>query len=81
LFEAILVEAAPGSTSGDHPHSHLGEECGFIIQGCMRFWVSEEQIDLYGGDSIYLDSTLPHRWTAIGDDDLRAVWVITPPTF
>jgi transcriptional regulator with XRE-family HTH domain len=81
LFEAILVEAEPGSTSGDHPHSHPGEECGFIIQGCMRFWAEDERTDLYAGDSIYLDSTVPHRWVAIGNEDLRAIWVITPPTF
>jgi len=80
-FEAILVDAASGSTSGDHPHSHLGEECGFIMQGCMRFWVGDQETDLYAGDSIYLDSTVPHRWIAIGDDDLHALWVITPPTF
>jgi len=81
LFEAIFVEAALGSTSGDHPHSHVGEECGFIIRGCMRFWAGDQQTDLYAGDSIYLDSTVPHRWIAIGDDDLHALWVITPPTF
>lgn len=81
LFEAIFVEAARGSTSGDHPHSHVGEECGFIIQGCMRFWAGDQQTDLYAGDSIYLDSTVPHRWIAIGKDALRALWVITPPTF
>lgn len=80
-FEAIWVEAEPGSTSGGHPHSHLGEECGVVLVGSMRLWVGAEIIDLGGGDSVYMDSTVPHRWVATGDVRLQAVWMIAPPTF
>lgn len=80
-FEAIWVEARPGATSGGHPHSHVGEECGVIISGAMRFWAGNTDMELHAGDSIYLDSTLPHRWMAIGDERVVAVWMITPPTF
>jgi quercetin dioxygenase-like cupin family protein len=73
--------AQPGTGSGGHPHSHIGEECGVIFGGCMRLWLGDECRELSTGDSVYLDSTLPHRWIAAGDKKLRALWVITPPTF
>lgn len=80
-MEVIWVEAPTGATSGGHPHSHEGEECGLVLAGQMAFWVGDDAITLGPGDSIYLDSTLPHRWEATGDDGLRAVWLISPPTF
>jgi transcriptional regulator with XRE-family HTH domain len=80
-MEVIWVEAPPGASSGGHPHAHQGEECGIVIKGQMIFWVGPDQVVLNEGDSIYLDSTIPHRWTAGDKGELHAVWLITPPTF
>ena len=80
-FEAIWVQAEPGATSGGHPHSHPGEECGLIISGTMQIWVGDEKITLEAGDAVYLESPVSHRWQAAGDDPMVAVWMITPPTF
>lgn len=80
-MEVIWVEAPVGANSGGHPHSHDGEECGFVFSGRMIFWIGEDEVSLGPGDSIYLDSTLPHRWRAAGDEYLRAIWLISPPTF
>lgn len=80
-MEIIWVEAEPGANSGGHPHQHDGEECGVIFQGAMEFVVGEESWTLLPGDSIYLDSHLPHSWRSAGEDRLKAIWIITPPTF
>lgn len=80
-MEVIWVEAPPGSGSGGHPHSHSGEECGIVLSGTMQFWVGDEEWMLGPRDSIYFPSELPHRWLNPADDDLVAVWIITPPTF
>jgi transcriptional regulator with XRE-family HTH domain len=80
-MEVIWVEAPPGATSGGHPHSHVGEECGIVLAGEMVFWVGEDEVTLVAGDAIYLDSTVPHRWQAGEGEPLQAVWLITPPTF
>jgi transcriptional regulator with XRE-family HTH domain len=80
-MEVIWVEAPVGATSGGHPHSHVGEECGIVLAGQMIFWIGDDEVRLDAGDAIYLDSTVPHRWTAGGDEPLHAVWLITPPTF
>jgi transcriptional regulator with XRE-family HTH domain len=80
-MEVIWVEAPPGASSGGHPHSHAGEECGIVLSGEMIFWVGDDKVRLSKGDAIYLDSTVPHRWTAGKAGPLQAVWLITPPTF
>jgi transcriptional regulator with XRE-family HTH domain len=80
-MEVIWVEAPPGSGSGGHPHKHEGEECGVVIAGAMRFWVGDEEWILQPRDAIYFPSHLPHRWESVGDEDLVAIWIITPPTF
>lgn len=81
LLEAIWVEAPPGADSGDHPHSHEGEELGVVIEGRMTIWVGDDKVELGPGDSIYLNSTLPHRWIAGTATTMKAIWVITPPSF
>jgi transcriptional regulator with XRE-family HTH domain len=80
-MEVIWVEAPVGSSSGGHPHTHEGEECGIVIAGAMRFWVGNEERLLEPRDAIYFPSHLPHRWVSAGETDLVAVWIITPPTF
>lgn len=80
-MEVIWVEAPVGSGSGGHPHQHEGEECGVVIAGQMQFWVGDQQWVLHSRDAIYFPSHLPHRWESVGDEDLVAIWIITPPTF
>ena len=80
-MEVIWVEAPAGSGSGGHPHKHEGEECGVVIAGAMRFWVGDEEWVLEPRDAIYFPSHLPHRWLSVGEEDLVAIWIITPPTF
>ncbi|GAA0973792.1 cupin domain-containing protein [Acrocarpospora macrocephala] len=80
-MEIIWVEAAPGQGSGGHPHVHEGEECGVVISGAMKFAVGSNEWVLNPRDAIYFPSTRPHSWESVGDEDLVAIWVITPPTF
>jgi transcriptional regulator with XRE-family HTH domain len=80
-MEIIWVEAAPGQGSGGHPHVHEGEEAGVVISGAMKFAVGGQEWVLNARDAIYFPSTRPHSWESVGDEDLVAIWVITPPTF
>ena len=80
-MEIIWVEAAPGASSGGHPHVHDGEECGVVISGEMNFKVGDTECVLGPRDAIYFSSHLPHQWENSGDEPLIAIWIITPPTF
>lgn len=61
--------------------SHEGEECGLILEGRLKAVVGDEEIILEEGDCIYFDSAIPHLMENIGNIEVRAFWVNTPPTF
>jgi transcriptional regulator with XRE-family HTH domain len=61
--------------------SHQGEECGIVLKGRFEvLWDGQEHI-LEEGDTIYLDSSKPHRVRNIGPGDGVAIWINTPPTW
>lgn len=61
--------------------THEGEECGLILEGRLKVKVGKQEFILEEGDSIYFDSTAPHCMVNIGDVEVRAFWVNTPPSF
>lgn len=80
-LEFLMIKIEPGETNSDEQISHEGEECGYMLQGSMKVkWGSREFI-LNEGDSIYLDSTVPHRFINIGDITAISIWTMTPPSF
>ncbi|GAG68436.1 unnamed protein product [marine sediment metagenome] len=60
---------------------HRGEECGVILEGKLKGIIGDEVVVLEEGDSIYLDSSIPHRWENIAEGETRAIWAVTPPSF
>lgn len=79
-MEVIFFHLLPGGES-DGEYSHDGEEFGTVIEGTLIFEVGGTEYRMEPGDSIYCSSAIPHRWRNPGDTPMRALWVITPPTF
>lgn len=80
-MESLMVEIQPGQCSNDELIGHEGEECGYIIQGTLKVkWGNKEYI-LNEGDSIYFDSTVPHRFVNLGEDVSISIWTMTPASF
>lgn len=80
-MEAVWVEEPPGYTSEASPFQHAGEEFGLIIEGVHTVYLDGVAYDLGPGDSITYASTIPHWYSNRGDTVVKALWVITPPTF
>lgn len=80
-LEILWVTSPVGTDSGPYPFSHHGEECMIIIKGRMELLVGGERYVLEEGDSFYFEASLPHRWQNVGDGELHAVAVMTPPSF
>ncbi len=68
---------------GDEPVrpfiSHYGEECGLVTVGALEVLVGEEVHRLETGDSIWFDSTLPHTFRALDDEECVSIWTNTLP--
>jgi DNA-binding transcriptional MerR regulator/mannose-6-phosphate isomerase-like protein (cupin superfamily) len=80
-MEPHLFRVKPNSGSGES-YAHEGEEFLHILRGEFEIWLShKEHYRLKTGDSLYFESSTPHRWRNPGRKETWLLWVNTPPTF
>jgi len=61
-------------------HSHENEQLTYVLEGCLRFWLGEDQqevVDVHGGQVLHLPSQVPHKAEAL--EDTLDVDVFSPP--
>jgi unsaturated pyranuronate lyase len=61
-------------------HSHENEQLTYVLEGCLRFWLGEDQrevVDVRGGQVLHLPSNVPHKAEAL--EDTLDVDVFSPP--
>jgi transcriptional regulator with XRE-family HTH domain len=80
-IEMLWIEINPGECNTDDLIAHEGEECGVVIKGTLKVIWGTKEYDLNEGDSIYLDSTTPHKYINTGDEVSISVWAMVPPSF
>lgn len=73
-FMEICYEVA--ASSGAKMSRHSGREFGLILEGELTLELGFESYVMHAGDSITLDSTIPHRMVNTGTVPVRAVWVV-----
>ncbi len=80
-MEPHLFRIKPGGGSGES-YVHEGEEFLHVLRGEFEIWLSkQEHYVLKPGDSLYFQSSTPHRWKNSGRSETWVLWVNTPPTF
>jgi len=80
-LEVLMIEVPPGYSTEATPFTHEGEEFGLILEGRHEVHLGEDTYTLEVGDSITYSSRTPHWYRNPGDEPVRSLWVITPPTF
>jgi DNA-binding transcriptional MerR regulator/mannose-6-phosphate isomerase-like protein (cupin superfamily) len=80
-MEPHLFRIKPGGGSGES-YSHEGEEFLHVLRGNFEIWLGgQEHYYLRLGDSLYFESSIPHRWRNPGRTETWLLWINTPPTF
>jgi DNA-binding transcriptional MerR regulator len=80
-MEPHLFRVKPGGGSGES-YSHDGEEFLHVLRGEFELWLHNEgHFHLKAGDTLYFESSTPHRWKNPGRAEAWVLWVNTPPTF
>jgi DNA-binding transcriptional MerR regulator/quercetin dioxygenase-like cupin family protein len=80
-MEPHLFRIKPGGTSGKS-YAHEGEEFLHVMRGQFEIWLNNEgHYRMKSGDSLYFESSTPHRWRNPGRAEAWILWVNTPPTF
>jgi DNA-binding transcriptional MerR regulator/quercetin dioxygenase-like cupin family protein len=81
VMEPHLFRIKPGGGSGES-YSHEGEEFLHVLRGNFEIWLdAKEHYQLRPGDSLYFESSTPHRWKNPGRTETWLLWINTPPTF
>jgi transcriptional regulator with XRE-family HTH domain len=78
-MEGLFTYAAPGVDSGQTPLTHPGEEMVIVVTGKVEYFLDEVPYLLEGGDVLYFEASIPHRWRNAGDDELQMIGVNAPP--
>jgi DNA-binding transcriptional MerR regulator/mannose-6-phosphate isomerase-like protein (cupin superfamily) len=80
-MEPHLFRVKRNGGSGES-YTHEGEEFLHILRGEFEIWLgNKEHYRLKTGDSLYFESSTPHRWRNPGRAETWLLWVNTPPTF
>jgi len=80
-MEPHLFRIKPGGGSGES-YAHEGEEFLHVLRGEFEISLNKrERYLLKTGDSLYFESSMPHRWKNPGRNEAWILWVNTPPTF
>lgn len=74
-MEPLLITFDPGQPEA-RPITHDGQEFVYVLEGKVELFHDGERCTLAPGDSVYLDSTRPHLFRALGDRPARAVGVV-----
>ena len=80
-LEVVYMEIPPGASTEATPFTHRGEEVGFILDGVHEVHLDGITHLLREGDTICYRSTTPHWYRNPGPGTVRAIWIITPPTW
>ncbi len=77
-IDFLYVVYAPGSESvPPHTrHRHSGREWGHVIRGTLVVEVGDRTHLLGPGESVMLDSTIPHRLHNPGDEEMHGIWFV-----
>jgi len=80
-MEPHLFRVKSGGGSGES-YAHEGEEFLHVLRGEFEIWLHNEgHYRLKAGDSLYFESSTPHRWKNPGRAEAWILLVNTPPTF
>lgn len=79
-FLHVVYEAGAASCPEESLMRHGGKEYAFILSGRLGLRVGFEEYVLDPGDSCSFSSQIPHRLWAIGDEPVRAIWVVVNRT-
>lgn len=80
-LDMMEITLKGGHTYEKKALSHDGEECGYVLKGELTVHLNGKDHVLHPGDSIYFDSTLPHKYVNNSDEDCVSVWAMTPKFF
>lgn len=77
-MEPFFLTLEPATLPSDTSSSHEGEEFIYVLEGSIDVKLWDHTDVLNAGDSIYYESSIPHRVRCHGDSPARILAVVHP---
>lgn len=78
-FEFISFEIPLEASTGEELYTHEGLECGLLLEGTIEIQVGDKVFRMKPGDTITLNSSIPHKLSNCGKKTAKGVWVNSVP--
>lgn len=75
-FIEVNYDPAPGAAPPEDVIRHVGREYGVIVSGVLNARVGFSQAEMFPGDSIAFDSSIPHRFWNSSAEPVTAFWFV-----
>jgi len=75
-FLQVTYEVGGASSSEHEFQRHGGREWGLVLSGRLSVTIGFDEYDLGPGDSITIQSTVPHRLVNHGTVPVKAIWFV-----
>ncbi len=77
-MESYLVTIPPHSQTHKGSYGHIGRETGFVLSGHGELHYEKNVYQIKAGDGISFSAGAPHVLINNGDEELKAIWTVTP---
>jgi transcriptional regulator with XRE-family HTH domain len=75
-FLHVVYDVGGASSPASAFQRHAGHEWGYVISGTLHVTIAFEDYVLGPGDSISIDSSIPHRLWNDGDEPVHGIWFV-----
>ncbi len=75
-FMEIVYPAGSSSTTDDRMLRHEGYEYGYLLEGELQVTFGFDVFMLHAGESLGLDSSVPHLFKNLGSVTARGIWFV-----
>ena len=72
-MEPIYMRFEPGGRTDII--TRIGQEFVYVIKGKVRLILDQKEYIAKEGDSLYFDSSIPHRWENSWSESVEGIWV------
>ena len=75
-FLYVIYEVGGASSPEDAFQRHSGHEWGYVLSGTLHVTIGFDDFVLGPGDSVSIDSVVPHRLSNQGDAPVHGIWFV-----
>jgi transcriptional regulator with XRE-family HTH domain len=75
-FLHVVYQQGGASSPANTFQRHAGHEWGFVVSGTLHVTIAFDDYVLRPGDSISIDSSIPHRLWNDGEEPVHGIWFV-----